>query len=200
MEKCTSISGLDARTGGMRSATPAAFRVRRAGGLMRPAPSRSPLLVAGILLGIGLGGFVDGIVLHQILQWHHMVSEPFPPNSVENLQLNTLGDGLFHAFTWLMTLIGLALLWRANRRPAVTQSGRALVGSLAVGWGLFNLIEGIVDHHILAIHHVRSGPDQLAWDVAFLAFGVVLIGAGWALTRTASSDGPVARSNRVARS
>jgi uncharacterized membrane protein len=28
----------------------------------------------GILLGIGLGGFVDGIVLHQILQWHHMLT------------------------------------------------------------------------------------------------------------------------------
>ena len=28
----------------------------------------------GIILGVGLGGFVDGIVLHQVLQWHHMLS------------------------------------------------------------------------------------------------------------------------------
>ena len=29
---------------------------------------------AGILLGVGLGGFFDGIVLHQLLQWHHMIT------------------------------------------------------------------------------------------------------------------------------
>jgi len=67
---------------------------------MRIRQARSPLVTAGILLGVGMGGFVDGIVLHQILQWHHMVTEPFPPDSVRNLELNTLGDGLFHAFTW----------------------------------------------------------------------------------------------------
>jgi hypothetical protein len=25
-------------------------------------------------MGVGLGGFVDGILLHQILQWHHMLT------------------------------------------------------------------------------------------------------------------------------
>jgi hypothetical protein len=53
---------------------------------------------AGILFGLGLGGFFDGIVLHQVLQWHHMVtSAGYPPTTVENLKLNTLLDGLFHA-------------------------------------------------------------------------------------------------------
>jgi uncharacterized membrane protein len=27
-----------------------------------------------VLLGPGLGSFFDGIVLHQMLQWHHMVT------------------------------------------------------------------------------------------------------------------------------
>jgi uncharacterized membrane protein len=27
------------------------------------------------IMGLGLGGFIDGIVLHQILQWHHMLTE-----------------------------------------------------------------------------------------------------------------------------
>lgn len=55
---------------------------------------------AGILLGLGLGGFFDGIVLHQILQWHHMAtSAGYPADSLENLKLNTLLDGLFHAST-----------------------------------------------------------------------------------------------------
>lgn len=37
---------------------------------MVPASIRLP----GVLLGLGLGGFVDGILLHQILQRHHMLS------------------------------------------------------------------------------------------------------------------------------
>jgi uncharacterized membrane protein len=90
---------------------------------------------------VGLGGFDDGIVLHQILQWHHMVSEPFPPDSVQSLQLNTLGDGLFHAFAWMMTAVGLGLLGRASRRSDVPWSGKVLAGVRAIGWGLFNLSE-----------------------------------------------------------
>ena len=51
---------------------------------------------AGLLFGIGLGGFFDGIVLHQVLQWHNMVtSAGYPPDSVANLEFNTLLDGLF---------------------------------------------------------------------------------------------------------
>jgi uncharacterized membrane protein len=60
---------------------------------------------------------------------------------------------------------------------------RIFVGSIAIGWGLFNLVEGIIDHHILGIHHVRSGPHQLVWDLAFLAFGAVLVIMGWILVR-----------------
>jgi uncharacterized membrane protein len=151
---------------------------------MSPDRTRRPLLTAGIFLGVGLGGFVDGIVLHQILQWHHMVTEPFPPDSVRNLELNTLGDGLFHAFTWLMTAVGLALLWRVSRLPGGQWPTRMLLGALAIGWGLFNLIEGLVDHHLLGIHHVKSGPDQVVWDLAFLALGAMLVAGGWMLARS----------------
>jgi uncharacterized membrane protein len=157
---------------------------------VRKTTARRPLVVAGIVIGVGLGGFVDGIVLHQILQWHHMVTGPFPPDSVRNLELNTLGDGLFHAFAWLMTAVGLALLWRASRRADVIWSGRIFVGSLGMGWGLFNLVEGIVDHHLLGIHHVRSVPDPLLWDLAFLALGALLVAGGWALTRSPSEPQP----------
>jgi uncharacterized membrane protein len=37
--------------------------------------SQPPSKASGLLYGLGLGGFIDGIVLHQILQWHHMVSD-----------------------------------------------------------------------------------------------------------------------------
>jgi len=66
---------------------------------------------AGILFGLGLGGFFDGIVLHQILQWHHMLtSAGYPPDSVENLKVNTRWDGLFHASTYIFTALGLWIL------------------------------------------------------------------------------------------
>ena len=67
---------------------------------------------AGILLGLGLGGFFDGILLHQVLQWHHMISdtEGNPVDTVEGLEANTLADGLFHVATWVLVLVGVALV------------------------------------------------------------------------------------------
>ncbi len=137
-----------------------------------------------VLLGLGLGGFFDGIVLHQVLQWHHMfTSAGYPANTVENLKLNTLGDGLFHVSTYVLTLIGLALVWSGTRLAALRWSNRLLVGGLLVGWGTFNLVEGVVDHQILGIHHVRSGPGQLWWDLGFLAWGAAMLVGGLLLMR-----------------
>jgi uncharacterized membrane protein len=143
----------------------------------------------GILLGIGLGGFVDGIVLHQILQWHHMLSSEgsFPKTTVGGLEDNTLADGLFHAGTWIAVAIGIYVLWRRTSEWQWAVSGRALLGWMLVGWGVFNVVEGLVNHHILGLHHVREGTgiDETAWDVGFLAFGVLLIVAGWVLASAA---------------
>jgi uncharacterized membrane protein len=156
----------------------------------------APLITAGVLLGIGLGGFVDGIVLHQLLQWHHMLSSAgFPPSSVQNLEINTLGDGLFHALTWILTAGGLAVLWHAARRRDVPWSARAFVGSLSLGWGAFNLAEGLIDHQLLGIHHVNetAPPSQwLYWDLGFLAFGAILAGVGWALLQAGRHESVVA--------
>lgn len=146
------------------------------------------LIVAGILLGLGLGGFFDGIVLHQLLQWHHMLSVPYPPTSVDNLEINTLWDGLFHAATYLFTVAGLFLLWRAIHRSQTRWPTRLLIGSLLAGWGLFNVVEGIINHQLLGIHHVRQdiapGTGQLAWDLGFLAWGALMLGVGWLLVRS----------------
>ena len=144
----------------------------------------------GILLGIGLGGFVDGIVLHQILQWHHMLTSEgsYPDTTVAGLEANTLWDGLFHAATWVAVAVGLYILWRRATDWRWAISGHALLGWMLVGWGVFNLVEGIVDHHILTIHHVREGSNQTAWDLAFLAFGALLLLGGWALTRAAKNS------------
>lgn len=139
-----------------------------------------PLVTAGIFLGIGLGGFVDGIVLHQLLQTHNMLSARIPPTTIPNIEINMFWDGLFHAVTWLMTSAGLALLWRAGaRRDEVPWSGKALVAALFLGWGLFNLVEGVIDHHILHLHHVVERLGVSVFDYAFLASGVIFILGGW---------------------
>lgn len=166
---------------------------RRSGMRTAGATTARPLVLPGLLLGIGLGGFVDGIVLHQMLQWHHMLTShgDYPATTVAGLEVNTLWDGFFHAATWIATAVGLWLLWRAGQRRDVAWSGRALLGLLAIGWGLFNLVEGIIDHHILTIHHVRySGSHALPWDLGFLAAGALLVALGWWLYRTASAPSP----------
>jgi uncharacterized membrane protein len=141
---------------------------------------------AGVLLGLGLGGFFDGIVLHQILQWHHMVSSTnrYPTTTLKGLEANTLGDGLFHAVTWALTLIGLGLLWRTLDHWDAAWPSRRFVGLLLLGWGAFNVVEGAVNHHLLELHHVRENSEnQLAWDLAFLVWGAVMLIAGWLLAR-----------------
>lgn len=132
-----------------------------------------PLLAAGLLLGIGMGGFLDGIVLHQILQWHNMLSSVVPPVDLVSMKINMVWDGVFHLFTWLMMATGIFVLWRAGWRRDVPWSTPLFTGALLLGWGLFNVVEGIIDHHLLALHHVHPGVDQLAWDLGFLAFGAV---------------------------
>jgi uncharacterized membrane protein len=152
--------------------------------------NRSGLLVtAGILIGAGLlAGFVDGILLHEILQWHHMVTSIRPATNLSNLQLNTLWDGLFHLGTWTMTVIGIALLWLSGGRSDVPGSPKIFGGSLLLGAGLFQLIEGIIDHQILGIHHVKPGPNQLAWDIGFLALGAVLGLVGLIILRSGQKE------------
>ncbi|HRW10080.1 MAG TPA: DUF2243 domain-containing protein [Caldilineaceae bacterium] len=147
---------------------------------------------AGIFLGLGIGGFFDGIVLHQILQWHHMLtSANFPPTTVRNLQINTLWDGLFHLTTYIFVGIGLLLLWRAAHRSHVRWSSKLLVGTLLMGFGLFNVVEGLIDHQILGIHHVNETVPQsqwIYWDIGFLLWGALMIIGGWLLMRSGRQE------------
>ena len=138
----------------------------------------SPLERAGFVLGIGLGGFADGIILHQLLQWHHMVctTATCEVHTLAEFKKQTFQDGLFHLAMWLTVIGGVVMLFRALARSPLEASGKTLVGSLFVGWGCFNLIEGIINHHILGLHHVISGsPHQLTADLAFLAVSLVLV-------------------------
>lgn len=143
------------------------------------------LLWAGLWLGLSLGGFVDGILFHQILQWHHMLSAADNP-ALQGHRLNLVADGLFHAATWLLAVLGLAQLWRARDDLAELRHPGPFIGAILAGAGLFNLLEGLVNHHLLGLHHVNetAPPGQWwAWDLAFLASGAALLALGWRLLR-----------------
>jgi uncharacterized membrane protein len=139
---------------------------------------------AGIIIGIGLGGFLDGILFHQIMHWHNMGSSVLPPTTMQALEQNMMWDGLFHAAAWLITLVGIYMLLADASRGLAIPATRAFSGQLIIGWGIFNLIEGILDHEILDLHHVRDLPVHipiLDWlfliigGLGFIALGALLI-------------------------
>jgi uncharacterized membrane protein len=131
----------------------------------------------GILLGMGFAGFFDGIVLHQVLQWHHLLTSVRPTNSVADLEANTFWDGIFHLGAYGLTIAGLILLARTSQH--LPKSPKFLIGSVLFGFGAFNFIEGLINHQILGIHHVKYGPHQFAWDMGFLAIGILFVAVGW---------------------
>ena len=141
-----------------------------------PRISRRP----GLILGIGLGGFVDGIALHQIAQWHNMGSSVLPPTTMEAMKQNMLWDGWFHVATLLFTVVGVYLLLKDAREGVEMPGPTPFTGQLLIGWGAFNLVEGVIDHHILNIHHVRDMPVHVpSYDWMFLGIGglgMILVG------------------------
>lgn len=152
--------------------------------------TRRTTRLPSLLLGVGMGGFVDGILLHQVLQWHHMLTDTgrHPAGTIAGLEANTFADGIFHAGTWLFVITGTTLLVRAWQQGRLAPRASTHLGLLLAGWGIFNVVEGTIDHLVLGVHHVRDdlgGP--LSWDLGFLVLGALLIiGGGW-LARDRSS-------------
>lgn len=140
---------------------------------------------AGVVLGVGLGGFADGIALHQIAQWHNMTSAKVPPHTMDAMRSNMFWDGWFHAAMLVVTLAGVFLLLHDARRGGALPTPRGFTGQLLLGWGAFNLVEGLIDHHLLDLHHVRDLPTHVpSYDWIFLAVGGLgLLALGWVLAR-----------------
>ena len=145
-----------------------------------------------VVLGVGLGAFVDGIMLHQVLGWHHMLSNVQPPTGLASLHFNVVWDGLFHLLAWLATAAGVVLLWRAGRSGRVPQ-GRRFAGGLLTGFAAFNLVEGVINHHLLKLHNVREVVDPTLWNVGFLVASAVLLAAGLVLARGGERAPPLSR-------
>lgn len=148
--------------------------------------------IAGLLLGAGLGGFIDGIVFHQILQWHNMLSGWIPPLDEATIKINMLWDGYFHLGVWFLTVLGVIVLWHTSRQLHHRVAARFLYGAMLIGWGVFNVVEGVINHHLLGLHRVHEySTAGIWWDLAFLTSGLLLVLAGAALARR-SGQGPAA--------
>ncbi len=131
------------------------------------SPSRTA--VSGALLGVGLAGFVDEAVFHQILHWHHFYDR-------STLDAGLVSDGFFHAFTWFATVAGLFLL--GNLRHAADVSWPRWWGGVLAGAGAFQLYDGLVHHKLLRLHQVRYGVELTPYDVSWNLAGAVLLAAG----------------------
>jgi uncharacterized membrane protein len=138
---------------------------------------------SGLLFGVALAGFLDGIALHSILQWHHMLSGRIPADTMERMKLNMLADGFFDLLCWLLTIAALVLLFRAAKDRRLPRA-KVYTGWILIGAGAFNFIEGLIDHEILGVHHVHPQTHWLAWDIGFLIVGGLIPACiGWLLRR-----------------
>jgi uncharacterized membrane protein len=152
---------------------------------------------AFVVLGTGIGGFIDGIVLHQLLQWHHMVSSwpGLTPDNHHDLEVNVLWDGIFHVAALAVTVAGVWMVTGVSQRFQSLRAG-LVAGGLIAGWGLFNLLDSAINHYGLRTHHIYEGTsrDEAISDALFLVFAIALIAAGYWIARPAySGTEPVTR-------
>ncbi|HET6226091.1 MAG TPA: DUF2243 domain-containing protein [Bacteroidia bacterium] len=145
----------------------------------------APILSAGIILGVGLGGFLDGILLHQILQWHEMLSNEIDTITVNGKSVNMFWDGLFHMICLTTVCIGIYLLWKALLRPGASSSAKLAWSGLISGWGIFNITEGLIDHHLFKLHNVRETVgNENFYNVLFIIYSCSLLFLGWLLYKS----------------
>jgi uncharacterized membrane protein len=70
-----------------------------------------------------------------------------------------------------------------------------------MGFGLFNLVEGLIDHQLLGIHHVNETVPQaqwIYWDIGFLVWGALMLLVGWRLMQAGRQETPDPRQATVA--
>ena len=136
---------------------------------------------AGFLLGFGLGGFFDGILLHQILQWHHLLSL-VPSEPFRDIKVQILADGLFHLLMYVIAGAGLWKLWKARR--AAASGDRLLLASAAFGFGVWNIVDAVLFHWALELHHIRLDVNPVLWDLLWFAvFGLAFVALAWWINR-----------------
>ena len=134
---------------------------------------------AGYALGFSLGGFFDGILLHQILQWHHLLSGV--EQARHDVRVLILWDGIFHLLMYVVAFVGLWLLWRGRAEFSGRGADRRLFANALIGFGAWHIVDAILSHWALGIHRIRMDVDNpLVWDLLWFAvFGLVPTAIGW---------------------
>ena len=129
-------------------------------------PQAKRVAWGGFWLGFALGGFFDGILLHQVLQWHHLLSGVAPTETASDLRFQILADGLFHVSHYFFAVLGLWILWSGRSALTDSQVGRRLFAWALIGFGTWHVIDAVVAHWILQLHRIRMDVDNpLVWDL-----------------------------------
>lgn len=129
-------------------------------------------VIGSFLFGVGMIGMLDGVVFHQILQWHSVYMHADRYHQI-------MSDGWFHLFVTAIIFLSGIILWKSSP----TAKSSTFWGGFLLGAGTFNLLEGILNHHLLSIHHVKPGPNQFVYDISFDLFAILLAVIGWLLLR-----------------
>jgi uncharacterized membrane protein len=143
---------------------------------------RASLFWPGVLIGIGVAGTLDEVVLHQLLAWHH-----FYDRSTTSAGL--FSDGLFHLFSTAVLVVGVIQL--VERRRTSPDPPRLALAGILLGAGGFNLYDGTIQHKLLGLHQVRANaPNNLPYDLAFIGLAAVVVLAGATLLRRSRQPTP----------
>ena len=165
------------------------------GATARDDAGRRALAGAAFALGFALSGFFDGILLHQILQWHHLLS------ALEgDLRFQVVADGWFHAAMYGVAALGLWRLWRARGALDAPGAGRALAAWGLIGFGAWHVVDAVGSHWLLGLHRIRMDAEApLAWDLGWLAaFGLLPLALGLVLRRRGGPGRPGATAAALA--
>lgn len=145
-------------------------------------PARAPSgLLSGALTGVGVAAFLDETVFHQLLRWHHFYDRGTTAAGI-------VSDGVFHAVGTAALVAGLFLYADLQRRG--TFQGRRWAAAVLLGWGGFQLYDGLVQHKVLRLHQVRYGVELLPYDLAWNGAAVLGIAVGGLLLARARRRGP----------
>ena len=126
-----------------------------------------------MLVGVGVAGTLDEVVLHQLLGWHHFYDRSTP-------SVGLLSDGLFHLASTLALVVGV--LGLGSLRGPRAWPAQSAWGAVLVGAGGFNLYDGLIQHKVLKLHQVRSdAPRQLPYDAVFIGLALAVLVVGLAI-------------------
>jgi len=134
---------------------------------------------SGFLFGVGLAAFLDEVIFHQVLHWHHFYDQA-------TTDIGLISDGLFHAFSWFLTIGGLFLFADLRRREALQI--KKWWGGVFLGLGAFQLYDGTIQHKVMKIHQIRYNVDVIPYDIVWNLIAIGFLMVGWQFMKRKSNE------------